>query len=57
VREAQAVLAASSYESLALSLAVGINGALFIQPVSKYGEESIKADIFSAFSMRSTWAG
>jgi alkylation response protein AidB-like acyl-CoA dehydrogenase len=46
VREAQAVLAASSYESLALSLAIGINGALFIQPVAKYGEESIRANIF-----------
>jgi alkylation response protein AidB-like acyl-CoA dehydrogenase len=46
VREAQAILAASSYESLALSLTVGINGALFVQPVSKYGDESIKAGIF-----------
>lgn len=46
VKEAQAILAASSYESLALSLAIGINGALFIQPVSKYADESVKGDIF-----------
>jgi alkylation response protein AidB-like acyl-CoA dehydrogenase len=46
VREAQAILAASSYESLALSLAIGINGALFIQPVAKYADDSVKSDIF-----------
>lgn len=44
--ECQAVLAASSYESLALSLTIGINGALFLQPVGKYGTESRKGDVF-----------
>lgn len=44
--ECQAVLAASSYESLALSLTIGINGALFLQPVGKYACESRQRDVF-----------
>jgi len=49
VHEFLAMLAASSYESLPLSLIMGINGGLFLQPVSKYGSESIKAPIFRRF--------
>jgi alkylation response protein AidB-like acyl-CoA dehydrogenase len=49
VHECQAVLAAASYESLALSLTIGINGALFLQPVSKYGREEVKQSIFERF--------
>ena len=49
VHECQAVLEAASYESLALSLTIGINGALFLQPVSKYGREEVKQDIFHRF--------
>ncbi len=49
VRECQSILEACSYESLALSLAMGINGALFIQPVTKYGQEDVKAPIFDRF--------
>ena len=49
VHEALAMLAASSYESLALSLTFGINGALFLQPVAKYGCESVKAPVFRRF--------
>lgn len=49
IHEGLAVLAASSYESLALSLTFGINWALFLQPVAKYGQESIKAPIFKKF--------
>jgi len=49
VRECQAVLEAASYESLALSLTLGINGALFLQPVAKYGRQEIKAGIFERF--------
>ena len=49
VHECQAVLEAASYESLALSLTIGINGALFLQPVSKYGREEVKASIFERF--------
>ena len=49
VHECQSVLEACSYESLALSLMVGINGALFLQPVTKYGQEEVKAPIFERF--------
>ncbi|MEX2639219.1 MAG: acyl-CoA dehydrogenase [Balneolales bacterium] len=49
VPECLSVLEASSYESLPLSLMIGINGALFLQPLSKYGEEFAKAKIFERF--------
>jgi alkylation response protein AidB-like acyl-CoA dehydrogenase len=49
VHECQAILAAASYESLALSLTLGINGALFLQPLTKYGHEEIKGPIFKRF--------
>ena len=49
VEECLAVLEATAYESLALSLTVGINGALFLQPLSKYGREEIKPAIFERF--------
>ncbi len=44
--EALAMLEASSYESLALSLMMGINGALFLQPIANYGDEKTIADIY-----------
>lgn len=47
--ECQAILATASYESLALSLTLGINGALFLQPLAKYGHESIQGPIFRRF--------
>jgi len=40
---------ATSHESLALSLTFGINIALFLQPFSKYGDESLKTAVFSDF--------
>lgn len=49
VEECLAVLEASAYESLAMSLTVGINGALFLQPLSKYGRDEIKGPIFERF--------
>ncbi len=49
VHECQSILATASYESLALSLTLGINGALFLQPLTKYGAESIKGPIFERF--------
>lgn len=49
IHEGLAMLAASSYESLALSLTMGINGALFLQPLSKYGQESAKEEILGNF--------
>lgn len=47
--EALAVLEASSYESLPLSLMMGINGALFLQPITNYAKEEVKQPIFDRF--------
>jgi len=49
VQENLTLLSAASYESLALSLTIGINSALFLQPVAKYGQENIKSPIFKRF--------
>jgi alkylation response protein AidB-like acyl-CoA dehydrogenase len=57
VRENIAFVAAASYESLALSLTLGINNALFIQPVVKYGQESIKPGVFGKFLNDSSMGG
>ncbi|HLR76416.1 MAG TPA: acyl-CoA dehydrogenase family protein, partial [Balneolaceae bacterium] len=48
-REVLAVLEASSYESLPLSLMMGINGALFLQPVINYANEKVKQPIIDRF--------
>jgi alkylation response protein AidB-like acyl-CoA dehydrogenase len=45
--EALAMLEASSYQSLPLSLMMGINGALFLQPLANYGHEETKKEVFS----------
>lgn len=47
--EALSMLEASSYESLPLSLMMGINGALFLQPLANYGSEEVKSEIFGRF--------
>lgn len=44
--EALSMLEASSYESLPLSLMMGINGALFLQPIANYADENVKKEIF-----------
>lgn len=49
VRENLLMLSAASYESLALSLTMGINSALFLQPVIKYGQEGVKKFVFDRF--------
>ncbi|MGV8879130.1 MAG: acyl-CoA dehydrogenase family protein [Sphingobacteriaceae bacterium] len=49
VKECLGILAAASYESLSLSLTFGINIALFLEPVSKYGNEAVKKGIFDRF--------
>ncbi|MCX6306853.1 MAG: acyl-CoA dehydrogenase family protein [Bacteroidetes bacterium] len=49
IDEILAMLSAASYESLALSLTLGINSGLFIQPVVKYAQEEVKKPIFSRF--------
>ena len=57
VAECQAMLAAASYESLALSLTFGINGALFLQPLTKYGNDAVKAPIFRRFIEQKNMGG
>lgn len=52
-----ALLAAASYESLALSLTFGINSALFLQPVGKYAQEDAKAPIFNRFLNQQNMGG
>lgn len=49
VKECLGLLAAASYESLPLSLTFGINIALFLEPVSKYADESVRQGIFTRF--------
>ena len=48
-REGIAVIEAASYESLALALIFGINWALFLQPVAKYGQEKARQQVFDGF--------
>lgn len=57
VGESIALLAAASYESLALSLTFGINSALFLQPVAKYAQEEAKAPIFNRFLHQQNMGG
>ncbi|MFD2531568.1 acyl-CoA dehydrogenase family protein [Gracilimonas halophila] len=45
--EALAMLEASSYESLPLSLMMGINGALFLQPIANYADEETRKEVFN----------
>lgn len=47
--EALTMLETSSYESLPLSLMMGINGALFLQPLANYGQDEVKEEIFNRF--------
>lgn len=49
VKECLGILSAASYESLPLSLTFGINIALFLEPISKYGNEAIQGKIFKRF--------
>lgn len=52
-----ALLEAASYESLALSLTFGINSALFLQPVGKYGQEEAKQQVFKRFLQHKNMGG
>ncbi len=49
VKECLSVLSAASYESLPLSLTFGINIALFLEPLAKYGDDKIKEKVFPEF--------
>lgn len=57
VEEILALLSAASYESLALSLTLGINSALFLQPLAKYGTEEAKASVFNRFMTAQNMGG
>jgi alkylation response protein AidB-like acyl-CoA dehydrogenase len=49
VQESIAVVEAAAYESLALGLIFGINWALFIQPVAKYGQARLRQAVLTDF--------
>jgi alkylation response protein AidB-like acyl-CoA dehydrogenase len=49
LHEGLAVLEATGYESLPLTLMMGINGGLFLQPIAKYGSEEAKRYVYSDF--------
>lgn len=55
--EALTMLEISSYESLPLSLMMGINGALFLQPVANYGSKEVKQPIFDRFLNENNMGG
>ncbi|WP_169714746.1 acyl-CoA dehydrogenase family protein [Spirochaeta cellobiosiphila] len=45
--EILSILETASYHSLPLSLMLGISGALFSEPLAKYGREDVKRKVFS----------
>ncbi|HET6527954.1 MAG TPA: acyl-CoA dehydrogenase family protein [Balneolaceae bacterium] len=55
--EALSMLEVSSYESLPLSLMMGINGALFLQPVANYACDEVKSPIFNRFMEKNNMGG
>ena len=57
VKECLSVLAAASYESLPLSLTFGINIALFLEPLAKYADESVKKEVFDRFLYEQNMGG
>lgn len=57
VRDNIAFVSAASYESLPLALTLGINSALFIQPVAKYAQESVQPSVFGQFLNNSSMGG
>ena len=57
VKECLGILDAASYESLPLSLTLGINLGLFLEPVAKYANESVKKDIFNRFLTQQNMGG
>jgi len=51
------LLEATSYESLPLSLVQGINGALFLEPLARYGEQRMKKETFRSFMEKKSLGG
>lgn len=57
VAESLSMLETTSYESLPLCLMLGINGALFLQPVSKYADQEVSSPIFRQFLKKKKMGG
>ncbi len=57
IREGVSLVEAASYESLALALVFGINWALFIQPVSKYGQDETRKNVLQDFVQHKKMGG
>jgi len=57
VKENMVFLTEAAYESLSLSLTLGINNGLFIQPLAKYGQENVKMKVFDRFLNESAMGG
>jgi len=57
VHECLSILEAASYESLALSLTLGINIALFLYPVTKFADENVKNTVFDGFMKEKKMGG
>ncbi|NVO01399.1 MAG: acyl-CoA dehydrogenase family protein [Bacteroidetes bacterium] len=49
IEENLLMTSAAAYESLAFSLTLGINSALFLQPVIKYAKTEVKTQVLSGF--------
>ncbi len=56
-QECLRLLAAASYESLPLSLTFGINIALFLEPLAKYGCPELQAPVFERFMHHQAMGG
>lgn len=57
VQECLQVLEAASYQSLPLTLIFGINIALFLEPLAKYGQEAPKAEVYRRFLQEQNMGG
>jgi alkylation response protein AidB-like acyl-CoA dehydrogenase len=55
--EALSMLETTSYQSLPLSLMMGINGALFLQPLANYGHDEAKTEVFKRFLEKKNMGG
>ena len=57
IAHSMTMLEETSYHSLPLSLILGINGGLFLQPVVKYGSEEAKASVLPSIMRKKRLAG
>ncbi len=57
VGQCLSMLEATSYECLPFSLMMGINGALFIQPVTKYADGQVASEIIPRFAYEQAMGG